>query len=89
MDRLKNVIDGCIPAEMKSVEGSSGGGMSDHDGKRMWPRPSKNSRKPSRSSAVVFTARSVRRGSAPQRPSGLHVRGDLLADLLERAADEP
>src|SRR4026209_350525 len=41
---------------MKSVDGSSGGGISDHDGKRMCPRSSKNARKPSRSSAVVFTA---------------------------------
>ena len=28
-------FSGCIPAEMKSVDGSSGGGISDHDGKRM------------------------------------------------------
>ncbi len=47
-------FSGCIPAEMKSVEGSSSGGSSDHDGKRVCPRSSKKERKPSRSSSVVF-----------------------------------
>jgi hypothetical protein len=49
---------GCMPAEMKSVDGSSGGGISDQLGKRLWSRSSKNERKPSRSSAVVRTVRS-------------------------------
>ena len=46
-------FSGCMPAEMKSVDGSSGGGISGNDGKRRWSRSSKNERKPSRSSAVV------------------------------------
>ena len=50
-------FSGCMPAEMKSVEGSSGGGISDHEGKRRWPRSSKNDRNPSRSSAVVRMGR--------------------------------
>ena len=48
-------LSGCIPAEMNSVDGSSGGGISGNDGKRRWPCSSKNERNPSRSSAVVFT----------------------------------
>jgi hypothetical protein len=30
-------FSGCMPAEMKSVDGSSGGGISGNDGKRRWP----------------------------------------------------
>ena len=48
-------FNGCIPAEMNSVEGSSGGGISENDGNRMCSRSSKNERNPSRSSAVVRT----------------------------------
>ena len=51
-------FSGCMPAEMNSVDGSSGGGISDHDGKRMCALLSKNERKPSRSSAVVRITRS-------------------------------
>ena len=46
-------FSGCIPAEMKSVDGSSGGGIRGNDGKRRCSFDSKNERKPSRSSAVV------------------------------------
>ena len=49
---------GCMPATMKSVVGSSAGGITEPDGRRTWPCSSKKERNPSRSSAVVFTARS-------------------------------
>src|SRR4029079_2825414 len=55
-------LSGCIPAEMKSVDGSSGGGIRGKDGKRRCSFDSKNERKPSRSSAVVRTRRSYRGG---------------------------
>jgi hypothetical protein len=47
-----------MPALMKSVDGSSGGGMSENDGNRMCSRDSKKVRNPSRSSAVVRIRRS-------------------------------
>ena len=63
-------FSGCMPAEMKSVERSSGGGTSGQDGKRLCPRSSKNERKPSRSSAVVRIARKCTAvGYAPDRPA--------------------
>jgi hypothetical protein len=45
-----------MPAMMKSVVGSSAGGMIDADARRTWPFSSKKERKPSRSSAVVRIA---------------------------------
>ena len=53
-------FSGCIPAEMKSVDGSSGGGIRGKDGKRRCPFDSKKERKASRSSAVVGIRRSYR-----------------------------
>src|SRR4029079_12796492 len=55
-------FSGCIPAEMKSVDGSSGGGIRGKDGNRRCSFDSKNERKASRSSAVVRTRRSYRGG---------------------------
>src|ERR687891_352117 len=74
-----------MPAEMKSVEGSSGGGISGQDGNRRWSRSSKKDRKPSRSSADV-RMQSILGGRG--RLSGSAAGGDLLAHLLERAPDE-
>jgi len=51
-------FSGCMPAEMKSVDGSSGGGISENEGNRRWSRASKNERNPSRSSAVARISRS-------------------------------
>src|SRR5437764_8475595 len=86
-------ICGCIPALVSSVERSSARGISDAEGRRRCPFDSKNDRKPSRSSAVVRTrpivgaAGLAARGAAA---AGLGLVGrDLVADLLERAADEP
>src|ERR671933_1944080 len=53
-------ICGCIPAVVSSVERSSARGTSDADGRRRWPFSSKNERKPSRISAVVYTVLSLR-----------------------------
>ncbi len=47
---------GCIPATMKSVVGSSAGGMTEPEARRVWPCASKKARNPSRSSAVVLMA---------------------------------
>src|ERR687892_2301200 len=48
-------ICGCIPAVVSSVERSPARGISGHEGSRLCPFDSKNERKPSRSSALVFT----------------------------------
>ncbi len=37
-------LNGCMPATVRSVEVSSGGGISEADGTRRWPRSSKNAR---------------------------------------------
>src|SRR6186997_957637 len=86
-------IRGCIPAEISSVERSSARGISECEGLNSWPLDSKNSRKPARSSAVVRMAailRAVDFGTAARRQAlgGLLGR-DLLADLLQRAANQP
>src|SRR5215213_2856594 len=86
-------LSGCMPAETKSVERSSGGGTSGHEGKRLWPRSSKNERNPSRSSAVVRTRPIVgapgwRLARCFAGARGLFVRGDLGADLLQRPPDQ-
>ena len=47
-------LKGCIPATVRSVEVSSGAGISDADGTRRWSRSSKNERYASRIS-LVFT----------------------------------
>src|SRR4029450_416741 len=89
----KNGISGCIPAEIRSVERSSARGISESEGLNSWPLDSKNSRKPARSSAVGRMAAIVRLvdfGPAP-RPQALGglLGRDLLADLLQRAANQP
>src|ERR687887_13510 len=85
----KNGISGCIPAEISSVERSSGAGISEAEGRKTWPFDSKNARKPARSSAVVRTRLIL--GSAFGGPV-LDLRVlrevDLGADLLERPADQ-
>src|SRR5919198_1186230 len=53
-------IRGCIPAEMRRVERSSARGISDAEGRRVWPLDSKKERNPSRSSGVVRTAEILR-----------------------------
>src|SRR5918992_3609696 len=58
-------ICGCMPALVRSVERSSGRGTRGHDGSRRWPFSSKNERKPSRSSADVFTRLSLGAGALP------------------------
>src|SRR5436190_11899340 len=89
----KNGISGCIPAETSSVERSSARGISDAEGRNSWPLDSKKARNPARSSAVERMAVIV--GAALALPAALaggEVFGldrDLLADLLQRAADEP
>src|SRR3954454_6349220 len=101
----KKGICGCIPALVRSVERSSARGISDADGCRRCPFDSKKERNPSRISAVARTASIVgsvpRRSSgrplsrAGARSAGgaprgnLSLGGDLVADLLERATDEP
>src|SRR5919197_2203222 len=76
---------------MKSVVGSSGGGITDAAGSRKWPFSSKKERNPSRSSAVVRT-RSILGallGGARAPAERFLLELDLLADLLERAPDQP
>src|SRR5215204_3322471 len=68
-------MSGCIPAEMNSVLWSSARGISDAEGCLTCPFSSKKERNSSRSSAVVGIARLLDL--------------DLLADLLERAPDQP
>src|SRR5919201_5305000 len=67
-------ISGCIPAETSSVERSSARGISEAEGRNVWPLDSKKWRYPARSSAVVFTAeilRAVEFGTPrPVRASG-------------------
>src|SRR5206468_9378074 len=90
----KNGISGCIPAETSSVERSSARGISGAEGRNSWPLDSKNARNPARSSAVVRMGVIV--GAALALPAALAggevfrlVQRNLLADPLERAADEP
>jgi hypothetical protein len=54
-----------MPADVRSVERSSARGTSDAEGRRRCPFSSKNARKPSRNSAVVFTADSLRTSPGP------------------------
>ena len=58
-------LNGCIPATVRSVEVSSGAGISDAEGTRRWPRSSKNERYASRISAGrSFIGGAVSLGSA-------------------------
>src|SRR4051794_29225978 len=83
-----------MPALISSVERSSARGISDADGRRRCPFASWKERKPSRISAVVRTRASVSArasGSArgALRGGNLLLGGDLLANLLQRAPDQP
>src|SRR5919201_2521578 len=80
-------ICGCIPAVVRSVEWSSSCGISDQEGRRRWPFDSKKARKPSRSSADVRIRSIV--GRLVLGAGARAVVRDLLADLLERAPDQP